>query len=309
MKLSRAEVLLSESSHFRDYLELCKPKVVALMLLTTWVGMCLASPTWVPLQTVLPALLGIGLAAASAATINHVVDRRIDVFMKRTKRRPIPMGKVAPKQALIFAGVIGAAGLLILTLWVNHLVAWLTAFTVMGYAVIYTVFLKHMTPQNIVIGGLAGAAPPLLGWVAMTGQLSPYALLLVLIIFAWTPPHFWALAIYRLQDYESADVPMLPVTHGVKFTKLSIVLYTILLFGISLLPFATKMSGVFYACAAVVLGVRYLYWSFKLYALQAPIIAMQNFKFSISYLALLFLALLIDHYMLAGVFGSWAVLV
>lgn len=280
----------------RYYFELCKPRVVALMLLTVIVGMHMAVPGWVDFALLVAAVTGIGCCAASAAAINHLVDKRIDALMARTQNRPVPRGRVSVKQALIFAGVLAGSGLLILTLFVNSLTAGLTFLTVIGYAGIYTGYLKRATPQNIVIGGLAGAAPPLLGWTAMTNQLDPQALLLVLIIFTWTPPHFWALAIYRFEDYKKAEIPMLPVTHGIAYTKLNILLYAILLLAVSILPFATGMSGCLYLFAALVLSLRFLYWTIKLYLEEQATVAMHTFRFSIIYLMNLFLFLLLDHY-------------
>ncbi|KTD47047.1 polyprenyltransferase (cytochrome oxidase assembly factor) [Legionella rubrilucens] len=282
---------------WRDYLELCKPRVVALMLLTVVVGMYLAAPGWIPLSTVLVSLAGIGLCAGSAAAINHLVDKRIDAIMARTKKRPVAHGRVSVAQAIYFAAVLGVSGLVLLWLWVNTLTAVLTFITLIGYAGIYTGYLKRATPQNIVIGGLAGAAPPLLGWTAVTNQLDPQALLLVLIIFTWTPPHFWALAIYRFEEYQHAEIPMLPVTHGIAFTKLNVLLYTILLLVVSILPFAVGMSGFLYLAAALALGVRFLQWSLRLYRTEQGVIAMRTFRFSIVYLMLLFCFLLIDHYL------------
>lgn len=282
---------------WRDYLELCKPRVVLLMLLTVIVGMYLATPGWVSLPLLFSSLIGIGLCAGSAAAINHLVDRRIDAMMARTKKRPIAHGRVSVNQALWFAVTIGGLGLSILTLFVNPLTAWLTFVTLIGYAGIYTGYLKRATSQNIVIGGLAGAAPPLLGWTAVTNQLDPHALLLVLIIYTWTPPHFWALAIYRIDEYKHAEIPMLPVTHGIPFTKLSIYLYTILLLVVSVLPYLVGMSGVVYLVGALGLGCRFLAWAHKLYRSEKAVVAMQTFRFSIIYLMLLFVVLLVDHYL------------
>lgn len=282
--------------NWRDYLELCKPRVVALMLLTVIVGMYLAAPGWIALSTLLTSLVGIGFCASSAAAINHLVDKRIDAIMARTKQRPIAMGRVSVKQALYFATVLAILGLAILILFVNTLTALLTFGTLIGYAGIYTGYLKRATPQNIVIGGLAGAAPPLLGWTAVTNQLDPHALLLVLIIFTWTPPHFWALAIYRIEEYKHAEIPMLPVTHGVAFTKLNVLLYTILLFVVTTLPFVVGMSGWLYLIGSSLLGLRFLYWAISLYRSERPTIAMRTFRFSIVYLMMLFVFLLIDHY-------------
>ena len=281
---------------WHDYMELCKPRVVALMLLTVLVGMYLAAPGWVPLPLLAATLIGVGCCAGSAAAINHLVDKRIDSIMARTKKRPVAIGRVSVKQALGFAITLGLGGLIILTLFVNVLTAIFTFLTLIGYAGIYTGYLKRATPQNIVIGGLAGAAPPLLGWIAVTNQLDPQALLLVLIIFTWTPPHFWALAIYRLEEYKHAEIPMLPVTHGVTYTKLNILLYTILLFVVSILPFVVGMSGELYLIGAVLLGARFLQWALKLYRTDKPAIAMGTFRFSIIYLMMLFVFLLMDHY-------------
>lgn len=281
---------------WRDYLELCKPKVVALMLLTVVVGMYLATPGWVALSILLASLVGIGLCAGSAAAINHLVDKRIDAIMVRTRKRPVAQGKVSVKQASYFALMLGVLGLGILILFVNTLTAVLTFVTLIGYAGIYTGYLKRATPQNIVIGGLAGAAPPLLGWTAVTNHLDPQALLLVLIIFTWTPPHFWALAIYRFEEYKHAEIPMLPVTHGIPFTKLNVLLYTILLLVVSVLPFVVGMSGYLYLIGALLLGLRFLYWAITLYRDGQPVVAMRTFRFSIVYLMMLFVFLLIDHY-------------
>lgn len=283
---------------WRDYLELCKPRVVALMLLTVLVGMYLSTPEAPPLMRVFIALIGIGLCSSSAAAINHLVDKRIDAIMARTHKRPVARGRVSIAQASFFAAILGLAGFLILLFGVNALTAYLTFGCLIGYAGIYTGYLKRATPQNIVIGGLAGAAPPLLGWTAVTNSLDPYSLLLVLIIFTWTPPHFWALAIYRLEDYQSAEIPMLPVTHGVAFTKLSILLYTLLLVAVTLLPFAVGMCGIIYGVGALILGGRFVYWAYLLYQKEEARIAMQTFRFSITYLMLLFILLLVDHYFL-----------
>lgn len=287
----------SLSATWRDYLELCKPRVVLLMLLTVIVGMYLAAPGWINLSLVALTLIGVGFSAGSAAAINHLVDRHIDAVMARTRKRPVARGRVSVVQALTFALSIGIMGLVILYVFVNPLTAFLTFITLIGYAGIYTGYLKRATSQNIVIGGLAGAAPPLLGWVAVTNQLTPEPLLLVLIIFTWTPPHFWALAIYRFEEYQHAQIPMLPVTHGIPYTKLSIYLYTILLLVVSVLPFIIGMSGVFYLVGALILGGRFLYWAHKLYRSERAVVAMQTFKFSIVYLMLLFVVLLLDHYL------------
>lgn len=282
---------------WRDYLELCKPRVVLLMLLTVLVGMYLATPTWVELPLLIATLVGIGFCAGSAAAINHLVDRHIDSIMARTKKRPIAHGRISVVHALWFALVLGILGLLILVFFVNQLTAFLTFISLIGYAGIYTGYLKRATSQNIVIGGLAGAAPPLLGWTAVTNHLDPQALLLVLIIFTWTPPHFWALAIYRIEEYQNAQIPMLPVTHGIRYTKLYVYLYTILLLVVSVLPVIVGMSGAIYLIAALALGGRFLYWAHKLYRTEKPLVAMQTFRFSIVYLMMLFVFLLIDHYL------------
>ncbi|MCO5786885.1 protoheme IX farnesyltransferase [Pseudomonas sp. G11-1] len=286
---------------WRDYLELTKPKVVALMIITSAIGMLLSTPGAVAWQVLLLGNLGIALCAGSAAAINHVVDRRIDLHMARTQRRPLAQGRVSPLHALLFALALGVTGMAILLLWINALTAWLTLGSLLGYAVIYTSFLKRATPQNIVIGGLAGAAPPLLGWTAVTGQINAEALLLVLIIFAWTPPHFWALAIHRKAEYAKVDIPMLPVTHGEQYTKLHILLYTFMLFAVSLLPYVIHMSGPLYLLVAVGLGLRFIDWAWALYRDSRAHAAIKTFKFSLWYLLWLFVALLVDHY--AGVAG------
>ncbi len=293
----QSQQIVKSPGVWRDYIELCKPRVVLLMLLTVLVGMYLAAPGWISLSLLGTSLLGVGFCAGSAAAINHLVDHRIDAIMARTKKRPVAHGRVSVNQAALFAVVMGTIGLGVLVFWVNKLTALLTFVTLIGYAGIYTGYLKRATPQNIVIGGLAGAAPPLLGWTAVTNQLDPQALLLVLIIFTWTPPHFWALAIYRHEEYQHAEIPMLPVTHGIQFTKLNIYLYTILLVVVSLLPFVVGMSGLFYLLGALVLGARFLFWAHKLYGTEKAVVAMQTFRFSIVYLMLLFVFLLIDHYL------------
>ncbi len=283
-------------TRWRDYLELTKPRVVALITFTALVGMLLATPDMAPWPILLFGSSGIALMAGSAAAINHLVDRRVDALMARTCRRPLPSGHLEAWEVLGFALLIGALGFGLLLAFANLLTAVLTFTALIGYAVIYTLFLKRATPQNIVIGGAAGAAPPLLGWTAVTGQVDPGALLLFLIIYVWTPPHFWALAIHRRQDYASADLPMLPVTHGVAFTRLHILLYTILLFLITLLPFLTGMSGWIYLLGAVGLGLRFLSYAVRLYATGDDRLAMPTFGFSIVYLFGVFAALLLDHY-------------
>lgn len=283
---------------WRDYLELTKPKVVALITFTAMVGMFLSAPTMVPWEILLFGSLGIALAAASAAAVNHWLDRRVDALMVRTCHRPLPSGHLDTFQTLAFAFLMGAAGMALLAIFTNALTALLTFCSLIGYAIIYTLFLKRATPQNIVIGGAAGAAPPLLGWTAVTGQVDTGALLLFLIIFAWTPPHFWALAIHRRHDYAKAHIPMLPVTHGVAFTRLHILLYTIILFLVSLLPFATGMCGWFYLAGAVILGARFLWYAIKLFASADDRLAMPTFGFSIVYLFGLFAVLMVDHYLI-----------
>lgn len=282
--------------HSRDYLELTKPRVVALITFTAMVGMLLATPGMVPWEVLVFGSLGIALMAGSAAAINHLVDRRVDAMMARTRHRPLPSGHLESWQVFGFAVIIGLVGLGLLLAFTNPLTAILTFASLIGYAVIYTLFLKRATPQNIVIGGAAGAAPPLLGWTAVTGQVDSGALLLFLIIYIWTPPHFWALAIHRRHDYANADIPMLPVTHGVAFTRLHILLYTILLFLITLLPFLTGMSGWIYLISAVLLGLRFLSYAVRLYATGDDRLAMPTFGFSIVYLFGLFAALMLDHY-------------
>jgi len=281
---------------WRHYFELTKPKVVALITFTAIVGTLLASPGWPPLDALILGNLGIALASACAATINHVLDRRIDEQMTRTRARPLPTGSLKESQALIFAGVLGVTSMAILAFLVNRLTAILTFASLIGYAVIYTVWLKRATSQNIVIGGAAGAAPPVLGWTAVTNSVDPHALLLFLIIFVWTPPHFWALAIARRDDYAKAGIPMLPVTHGVEFTRLHVLLYTVLLFIVTLLPFLTRMSGLIYLSVALILNTGFLYYALALKITAREGLPMRVFKFSVTYLMWLFAALLIDHY-------------
>ncbi|NDE01580.1 MAG: protoheme IX farnesyltransferase [Gammaproteobacteria bacterium] len=278
------------------YLELTKPRVVALIVFTAIVGTLLASPGWPPLDALVWGNLGIALASGSAAAINHVLDRNIDEQMSRTRGRPLPTGTLSNRQALIFAATLAIASMLILTLLVNPLTAVLTFASLIGYAVIYTVFLKRATSQNIVIGGAAGAAPPILGWAAVTNSIEPGALLLFLIIFIWTPPHFWALAIARKDEYAKAGIPMLPVTHGVPYTRLQVLLYTVLLVLVTLMPYLTRMSGLLYLAAALVLNARFLYYALALKLTDRAELPMRVFRFSISYLMWLFVALLVDHY-------------
>ena len=280
----------------KNYYELCKPNVVLMMLLCALVGIILASDTLLPLIEILVPLVGIGLCSGSAAAINQIIDREADAEMARTDKRPIPQGEISVTNASIFAFVIGLLGVLILVYFVNSLTAILTIFALGGYAFIYTIFLKRATPQNIVIGGLAGAAPPLLGWASVTNTIEPNALILVLIIFIWTPPHFWALAIYRKDDYAKQSIPMLPVTHGVAFTKLQIVLYTIILFLVSLFPYIVLMSGAVYLISAIILSSLFLFYSVRLYLSDDDKYAMQTFWYSIYYIFLIFIALIIDHF-------------
>jgi heme o synthase len=282
---------------WRHYLELTKPKVVALIVFTAVVGTLLASPGPPPLAALLWGNLGIGLAAACAATINHVLDRRIDEQMARTRARPLPTGHLTEQQALLFAAVLGTVSMSILAFLVNLLTAVLTFASLIGYAVIYTVWLKRATSQNIVIGGAAGAAPPVLGWTAVTGSVDPNALLLFLIIFIWTPPHFWALAIARRDEYARAGIPMLPVTHGVEYTRLQVLLYTLLLTAVTLMPYVTGMSGLLYLVAALVLDAVFIYYALALKITAREGLPMRVFKFSVTYLMWLFAALLVDHYL------------
>ena len=283
----------------KSYLGLCKLKVVALIVFTAMIGMFLATspPVMVPLDILFFGNLGIGMAAAAAAAINHVLDAREDAKMARTSNRPLPQGEINERNGLIFACLLGALSMAILVLLVNPLTAVLTFISLVGYAVVYTMYLKHATPQNIVIGGAAGAAPPVLGWTAMTGSLDPHALLLFLIIFVWTPPHFWALAIHRREEYAKADIPMLPVTHGVPFTRLQILLYTILLLVVSVFPFVMRMSGLLYLAGALLLGGGFLYYAIRLMQGEDEKVAMQTFGYSIWYLMALFTFLLVDHYL------------
>ncbi len=282
---------------WRSFLALCKPRVVALICFTAVIGMYMAVPGAVPWPVLIWGNLGIFLAAASAATINQVIDAQADAIMARTQSRPLPQGEIPAYQALLFAALLGGSGLLMLWVLVNPLTAMLTFFSLIGYAVVYTMFLKRATPQNIVIGGIAGAVPPALGWVAVTGTLDAEALLLVIIIFIWTPPHFWALAIARREEYSLAAVPMLPVTHGVEFTRLHILLYTILLLLVSILPFVFGLSGEIYLLGALVLGVRFLWWAVRLYRGGDDVVAMATFRYSIVYLMMIFTVMLVDHYL------------
>jgi protoheme IX farnesyltransferase len=281
---------------WRNYLELTKPKVSMLIVFTAIVGMVLASPGMVPLSALLFGTLGIAMASGSAATLNHILDRRIDRQMARTRRRPLASGSLSTNQALAFAGVLCVGSMMLLWLSVGGLCALLTFGSIIGYAVIYTVWLKHATPQNIVIGGAAGAAPPVLGWVAVTHSLGAQALVLFLIIFTWTPPHFWSLAIARRDEYAKVGIPMLPVTHGIPYTRRQILLYTVLLILCTLLPVAIGMSGLFYLAAALVLDARFLYLALDLQRGVRPDLPIRTFRFSITYLMSLFAALIVDHY-------------
>jgi len=282
-----------------SYLGLCKLKVVALIVFTAMVGMFMATspPGMVPWDILLFGNLGIGMAASAAAAINHVLDAREDAKMKRTSDRPLPQGEISSRQAMVFACLLGALAMVVLFVLVNPLTAMLTFVSLLGYAVVYTMFLKRATPQNIVIGGAAGAAPPILGWVAVTNSIDPHALLLFLIIFIWTPPHFWALAIHRREEYAKVDIPMLPVTHGVPFTRLQILLYTIMLLVVSVLPFAMHMSGPFYLLGALLLGGGFLYYALLLMKGDDESVAMKTFGYSIWYLMAIFALLLVDHYL------------
>ncbi len=286
------------ADRIRQLYELTKPRVVSLIVFCAVIGMLLAVPagSWVPLPVLLAATAGIALVAGAAAAVNCLVEQRIDSLMARTRARPLPRGALTSLETLLFAGAVGGAGLWLLHQLVNPLTMWLTLGTFVGYALIYTIVLKPLTPQNIVIGGAAGAMPPVLGWAAVTGEVSPDALLLFLIIFAWTPPHFWSLALYRAEEYARAGLPMLPVTHGRRYTQLHVLLYTLILFACSLLPFAYGMSGWLYLAAAVVLGGLFLVYAVALYARYSDALARRTFRYSIVYLAALFAALLVDHY-------------
>ena len=286
------------SNKFHQYLALCKPRVVVLIVFTAVVGMFLAVPGWPPLSALLAGTLGIGLAASSAAAINHLLDRRIDARMKRTKHRPLVTGQLTEVNVLTFALSLGFLAMAILVLWVNALTAILTFMSLIGYAIVYTAWLKRATPQNIVIGGAAGAAPPVLGWTAATGSLGPESLLLFLIIFIWTPPHFWALAIYRKEEYALVDIPMLPVTHGAAFTRLQILLYTILLVIVTTLPYLTGMSGLVYLAGVSVLNMGFMWYALRMMISKDILLPMYTFAFSITYLMVLFIFLLADHYVI-----------
>lgn len=286
---------------WQDYLEMCKPRVVVLMLLCAIVGMFLATPGAVAMSTLVFGSLGIALVAGSAAVVNHIADQHIDAQMARTDNRPVATGRVNNQQAMVFCAVTGLVGLLVLWFFVNPLTAWLNLASWVGYGFIYTMYLKRATPQNIVIGGLFGAAPPLFGWAAVTNSIDPGGLLLVLIIFAWTPPHFWALALERKDEYANVGMPMLPVTHGEAHTRLHILLYTILLVIASVLPFVITMSGPIYLAGALALGAGFLYWAIVLLLNKNEKAPMETFRYSIVYLGALFLLMLVDHYLFLGV--------
>ncbi len=291
-----------QDASWRDYFDLCKPKVVALLLLTSIIGVVLASPPGeLSIFTLVVSTIGIGLGAAAGAAINQIVERESDAKMARTENRPLPQGKVSQKNAFIFALLLAVSSVFILTAWINTLTAVLTFASMIGYAVIYTMYLKKATPQNIVIGGLAGATPPLLGWVSVTNSIDPHGLLLVLIIYTWTPPHFWALAIHRRDDYAKVNLPMLPVTHGIEFTKYSILAYTVLMFMSTLLPYLIFLRGWIYLTAALVLGAYFFYKVFMLMFSERKNAAISTFVYSINYLMLLFLAMVVDHYVLTPV--------
>ncbi len=285
------------AQRLRAFYSLTKPRVVALIVFTAVIGMFLATPGMVPLRTLLAATAGIWLVAGAAAAVNCLVEHRIDAVMSRTSWRPLPRGELTAAQTLAFAGALGGIGLWLLYHYVNALTMWLTAATFVGYAIIYTVVLKPATPQNIVIGGASGAMPPVLGWAAVTGEVTIEPLLLFLIVFAWTPPHFWSLALYRTEDYARAGVPMLPVTHGRAYTRLQVLLYTLILFAVSLLPYVIRMSGVVYLVAAVALGALFVSYALKIYLAYSDAVAQKTFRYSIAYLAFLFAALLVDHYL------------
>jgi len=285
------------AARLSQFYQLTKPRVVSLIVFTAVIGMFLATPGMVPLQALIAGTLGIALTAGAAAVVNCLVERKIDAVMARTRARPLPRGQVTPLQSLVFAGAIGGLGLFILHQWVNDLTMWLTLGTFVGYAVVYTVVLKPLTPQNIVIGGASGAMPPVLGWAAVTGEAAPEALLLFLIIFAWTPPHFWSLALYRAEEYARAGLPMLPVTHGRKFTQLHVLLYTLILAAASMMPFVYGMSGWLYLAAAAVLGGIFIAYAVRIYVDYSDALARRTFRYSIVYLAALFAALLVDHYL------------
>ncbi|HEY3073945.1 MAG TPA: heme o synthase [Burkholderiales bacterium] len=284
-------------TRIRAFCALTKPRVVTLIVFTAVIGMFLATPGMVPPQVLLAGTLGIALVAGAAAAINCLVEQNIDALMQRTRWRPLPRGELTAAQTLVFAGALGGLGLWLLAHFVNPLTMWLTVATFVGYAVVYTLILKPATPQNIVIGGASGAMPPVLGWAAVTGEVTTEAMLLFLIIFAWTPPHFWSLALYRTEDYARAGVPMLPVTHGRDYTRLQVLLYTLILFAVTLLPYVVRMSGLAYLLAALALGGVFIGYALRIYVAYSDAVAQKTFRYSIAYLSLLFAALLVDHYL------------
>ena len=297
MKLAMPSITATlPRERLREYIALGKPGVVALIAFTAVVGMFLATPGMVEWRVLILGTLGIGLAASAAAALNHVLDQKADAVMARTRGRPLPTGQLRSRQAVIYAAVLATLSMVILTVWINVLTATLTFLSLIGYAVVYTLYLKRATPQNIVIGGAAGAAPPVLGWTAVTGEVASDALLLFLIIFVWTPPHFWALALYRAPEYAKVGIPMLPVTHGNEFTRLQILFYTVLLTAVTVLPFATRMSGWFYLAGALLLNAGFLYYAWRLYRNYSDALARKTFAYSIQYLTALFALLLLDHY-------------
>ena len=287
----------SFTQKLRAYYALTKPRVVSLIVFTAVIGMFLATPGIVPIQILLAGTAGIALVAGAAAAINCLVEQKIDAVMQRTRWRPLPRGELTVQQTLVFTAAIGGLGLWLLYRFVNPLTMWLTVATFIGYAVLYTLVLKPATPQNIVIGGASGAMPPVLGWAAVTGEVTTEAMLLFLIIFAWTPPHFWALALYRTEDYARAGVPMLPVTHGKAYTRLQVLLYTLILFAVTLLPYVVRMSGWLYLGAAIALGGVFVAYALRIYFAYSDLVAQKTFRYSIAYLAALFAALLVDHYL------------
>lgn len=294
--MSASLVWRQTTARINQFYRLTKPRVVSLIVFTAVIGMFLAVPGAVPIDILFLATLGIALVAGAAAALNCLVEQKFDAVMARTRGRPLPQGKVSVPETLFFLGLIGGLGLFILHQWINPLTMWLTLGTFVGYAIIYTVILKPLTPQNIVIGGASGAMPPVLGWAAVTGQISPDALLLFLIIFAWTPPHFWALALYRKHEYAQIGMPMLPVTHGDKFTRLHVLLYTLILCVVTVLPYISQMSGLIYLIGALVLDAIFLYYALQIYLKYSDQLARTTFRYSIIYLALLFVVLLVDHY-------------
>ena len=284
------------AQRLRQFYALTKPRVTALAVFCAVIGMFLSTPAMVPLRVLFPAATGIALLAGAAFAINCLIEREIDAKMARTRARPLPRGELGAAQTIVFAGVVGGIGMFLLYRYVNALTMWLTFGTFVGYAVIYTILLKPASPQNIVIGGISGAMPPLLGWTSVTGEVAPEALLLVLIIYAWTPPHFWALALYRAEDFARAGLPMLPVTHGAKFTRLHVLLYTLVLIASTMMPFVYGMSGWIYLTAALLLDGMFLYYAVRIYVAYSDRLAQQTFRYSVLYLAGLFTALLLDHY-------------